>query len=672
MNKEPKEKKNKEKKEKDLKMPKDFKFTPEGEEVYRKDKLGLLASANLREYPYLQFDNMSYSRQYFENEKVGLNFIRPKRNKAETPFTSGITANKIRTIGSMINGYNFEPVFTVKHKGKILDELSVIFTEWVRDSRAKEKYGEKMRIQNRSLLEQGTAYTIEHNVNSTTYDKPLLSPYIDMARLDNVKYAKGKKKICSTPQCDHMRGTKVFLGNMKENNIDRQEITYIVEFAPYEQLKSAFGCLENFQYVKEGKGAPSMLQELYIQNPYHLDNVEAMVKENEVVRIIDPINNRHQIYISTIPMFPEDFPLTVVSPSGKINIAKGDLNPSEDFAISRGIPFDTKIDQQMYDLTVKIMFIKMKQSAYVPSVNNTGKYLSAGIYEPSSMSEGFEADRIQPLIKDPGIKTPDFSWAQMIQQSIDEKSLRSILEGQVTDASTLGEYLDRAKKAMVTIGYIFDAICNWEEQKSLLRLYNLIAYGVSYKADNDKEYQELFIGSDESQYNVRFIDDAPTTQEEKDKQEAEDFKKDLEAKKNGYDTKHATIAIKALRKVLKDPDFIIEVDVVPVDKNNDTIAQVKFINKIATAKQFWPEDLANDRLKKQYARFFNDSYTDIFKSPEELELELMEAQQQMAQQISMQSQGGKPADPNKKMEEAKAKGKQQPALPNPMVDGFFR
>lgn len=658
--------------EQPIPIEKDIILSVHQEAVRTADRRGLLAAANLREYPYLQFDNMAYSRQYFENEKVGMNFIRPKRNKAETPFTSGITANKIRTIGSMINGYNFEPVFTVKHKGAILDELSVIFTEWVRDSRAKEKYNEKMRIQNRSLFEQGTAYTIEHYVNNTTYEKDLLSPYIDVTKLDTVRYAKGKKKIWGMPQCDHLRGTKVFLGNMKENNIDRQEIVYIVEFSPYAQLKSAFGMLENFQYVKEGKGAPSMLQQLYIQNPYHLDNVEAMVKENEVVTVIDPINNRYQIYISTIPMFPEDFPLTVVSPSGKINIAKGDLNPSEDFAISRGIPFDTKIDQQMYDLTVKIMFIKMKQAAYTPTVNNTGKFLSSAIYEPGMMSEGFKAQDIEKLIDSPGITNADFSWAQMLNQSIDEKSLRSILEGQVTDASTLGEYLDRSKKAMVTIGYIFDAICNWEQQKSLLRLYNLIAYGVSKKADDDTQYQELFIGSDKDQWNISFNDDTVITEEEKIKREKAMFKKDLEAKDKGTDTKHATISIKNLRKLINDPDFIIEVDVVPVDKNNDSLAQIKFINKLTTAqKLFGPQDLATDRLKKQYARFFNDSYTDIFKSPEELELELMQAQQQMADSMGAQLQSGQ-ANPQDQMKQAQEKGAPKAPAPNPMVDGFFR
>lgn len=655
------------------KIEKDIQLTASQKAIRDSDRLGLVAAANLREYPYLQFDNMSYSRQYFENEKVGLNYIRPKRNKAETPFTSGITANKIRTIGSMVNSYNFEPVFTAKYQGKILDELSTIFTEWVRDSRTKEKYDEKMRTQNRSLLEQGTAYTIEHFVNNTFYEKPILSPYVDMAKLDEVKYAKGTKKVYGMPQCDHLRGTKVFLGNMKQSDIDKQNIVYTVEFAQHQDLKSAFGCLENFQYVKEGKGAPSMLQNLYIQNPYHLDNVEAMVKENEVVTVIDPINNRFQIYISTIPMFPEDFPLTVVSPSGKINIAKGDLNPSEDFAISRGIPFDTKIDQQMYDLTWKIIFIKMKQSAYVPSVNNTGKYLSSGIYEPGMMSEGFEADRIQSLIKDPGIKPADFSWAEMIQKSIDDKSLRSILEGQVTNASTLGEYLDRSKKALVTIGYIFDAICNWEEQKSLLRLYNLIAYGVSKKADDDSQYQELFIGSNEDQYNVQFVDNLPSTEQEIKQFEAEMFKKDLAAKDDGYGVKHATISIKNLRKLVNDPDFIIEVDVVPVDKNNDTIAQIKFINKLTTAQSlFGPQDLATDRLKKQYARFFNDSYSDIFKTKEELDLELMQAQQQMAQNINSQANAALPQDMKQQMAQAQSNGKPKLATPNPMVDGFFK
>ncbi len=402
-----------------------------------------------------------------------------------------------------------------------------------------------------------------------------------------------------------------------------------------------------------------------IETAAGIDNVEAMINENEVVTVIDELNNRFQIYISEIPMFPEDFPLTVTSPSGKINIAKGDLNPSEDFAISRGIPFDTKIDQQMYDLTWKIMFIKMKQSAYVPTVNNTGKFLSSAIYEAGMMSEGFKAGEIEKLMDNPGIQNADFSWAKLIQESIDDKSLKSILEGQVTDAGTLGEYLDRSKKAMVTIGYIFDAISNWEERKSLLRLYNLIAYGVNKKADGSKEYQDIFIGSENDQWNVKFVDDNYVTK-------GEMFKKDLAAKDSGYEMKHATISIKLLQKVVNDPEFLVEVDVVPVDKNNDTIAQIKFINKLTTAQQlFGPDALANDRLKKQYARFFNDSYTDIFKSPEELQLDLMQAQQDMANNIAAQAQGGK-VDMKDQMNKAQDAGRPKVTAPNAMVDGFYK
>lgn len=647
-------------KKQDTAQTKECILSESAEQMRSFDSRKILDLAKQREFPFLQFDNMSYSRQYFENEKVGLNFLSPKKNKSETTFTSGITANKIRTIGSMINGYNFEPMFTVKYKGEVLDDLSTIFTEWVRDSRIKEKYNEKVRIQNRTLLEQGTAYTIERYVNQVYLDKKILSAYSDMSKLDTVKYAQAIKKTTGMPKCDHLRGTKVFLSNMQDNSIDNQGLVYTVEFAPYDMLKSIFGNMQNFEYVHKGKGAPTMLDGLYIQNPYHIDNFASNIEENEVVTVIDEINNRYQIYISRVPMFPEDFPLTVISPSGKINIAKGDLNPSQDFAISRGIPFDTKIDQQMYDLTVKIMFIKMKQSAYVPSVNNTGKYLSSAIYEPGMVSEGFKAQEIEKLIDNPGIQQADFSWAQFLGQSIDEKSLRSILEGQVANASTLGEYLDRTKKAAVTIGYIFDAICNWEAQKSLLRLYNLIAYGVNKKADDDKKYQDLFIGGSEEQWNVTFSDTNTALPDDM-------FKKDIMAEKEGKNVKHANIAIKELRKVLNDPEFVIEVDVVPTDKNNDSIAQAKFISKLTQAQAlFGPQSMAMDRIKKQYARFFNDSYSDIFKTPEELELELMQAQQQMADNIANQ------ANMNPQQAQKMPPQEVQKSGANPLVDGFFK
>ncbi len=628
------------------------------------DTTNLRTIARQREIPYLQFDGMSYSQQYFENEKIGMSYIYPKKNKAETPFTSGIGADKIKTLGSMVNGFHFEPSFTIKKKNEPIDDLSVIITNWVRDSREKEKYDEKVRIQNRSLFEQGTAYTVERYFSYSIENKKILSPYIDLAKLDKVKWiSKGKKSIdyCST---DHVRGTKVFLENMTLNDIDEQPRVYIVNLVQYDLVKEIFGNLENFKnFVPEGKGSARMLADMYgTINAYHPEFLQQDIPENEVVEVYDYINQRYQVYVSTIPMFDEGFPLKVVSPSGCIPIAKGDLDPSEDFAISRGIPFNMKIDQQLYDLTFKIALIKMKQSAYVPSVNNTGKFMSSAVYEPGMMSEGFQAEKIQALISDPGIKPADFSLLQLIKEIINDKSINPVLEGQAGGSNTLGEYMDKTRKAMLKIGYVFDAVTNWEKQKSLLRFYNQLAYGIRKKPEGG--YEDLSLSDEddgETTWNVQFKDENYVTDEEM-------FQKDIVAEKEGRNIKNAIISPKLLREILENPDYTVSVDIVPVDKNNDTITQMKLVQKITQAMQlFGPESLAVDRLKKRYARVMGEKFEDFFKTPEEVELEMLQAQQEMAQYV--QNQGATPGKPPAP----------QPVQPGKtgdyqkqMVDGFFQ
>lgn len=629
------------------------------------DTKNLRTIARQREIPYLQFDGMSYSEQYFENEKIGMSYIYPKKNKAETPFTSGIGADKVKTLGSMINGYHFEPNFTIKKKNEPIDDLSIISTNWVRDSREREKYHEKVRIQNRSLFEQGTAYTLERYLSYAVEDKKILSPYVDLSKLDKVQWVSKGKKCVDYCETAHLRGTKVFLENMTLNDIRFQPRAYIVQLMQYDLLEEVFGKLENFKYVTQGKGAPRMLADMYgTINAYHPEFLQQDIPENEIVEVFDRINNRYQIYISTIPILEEEYPLRVVSPSGTIPIAKGDLDPSEDFAISRGIPFNMKIDQQLYDLTFKIALIKMKQSAYTPSVNNTGKYMSAAIYEPAMMSEGFQAEKIQKLIEDPGIKQTDFSLLELIKDIINDKSINPILEGQAGGSNTLGEYMDKTRKAMLKIGYVFDAVINWEKQKALLRFYNLIAYGIRKKSNGQYEDLSLSDADDAgTAWNVQFQDDNRASDEDV-------YQEDIDAEKEGKNVKHAVISPKLLREILDNPDYSVSVDIIPVDKNNDTITQMKLVQKITQAMQlFGPESLAVERLKKRYALVMGEKFEDFFKTPEEIELEMMQAQQELAQYVQQSAknpQGGMPS-PSR----GRGARPQESEYQKQMVEGFF-
>jgi hypothetical protein len=95
-----------------------------------------------------------------------------------------------------------------------------------------------------------------------------------------------------------------------------------------------------------------------------------------------------------------------------------------------------------------------------------------------------------------------------------------------------------------------------------------------------------------------------------------------------------------MREMLDNPDYYFCYEVVPVDKNNDKLAQLMFVNLITQASQlFGMESLQVENLKKQYASIMGKSYDDIFLSPQEVQAK----QQQMIQeQQMMAAQGIKP------------------------------
>lgn len=618
------------------------------------DLARLYEVAQVRESPHPQFDDMGYMKYNETNEMADISYIPRKTNKMDTRMTSGITHEKDSSILALLQSFNFECRVRVFDQDKEeLYSLSDAMTAMLRKSRELEKYDEKRPIYYRNLLVQGTAFVREKYVQRWVPKKVITSKDIQFNELDAIKWTNaGFECIYEGCVSELVDGKKVFMEDIRQQDKDLQPGIWTIQYVPRVIVASIWKDAKRWKYVP--KQSTGMTGQMLTNASRYADWTLGIVDYTkiEVIEVFRPFDNRYQVYLNGVPMLDAGFPLTAISPSGCMPIAKGDLDPMNMFAYSKSIPAKTKVDQAVYDSTVKVMNVKFEQGAFPPSGNLTGKVLSPYVFMPGRMTPNLRPDDLPALMQNVGITPADFNYVNFIQQQINSKSISSILDGTNSPGSTpntetLGEYELTMQRAMLKLGGIFDAVINWEKQMAHLRVQNIIANWTTpidqdvdkVKGELKQVYKTVTVDDtfEDGKKGLRVIQFTPFNK--KSSMDIHNDEMDY-AKKTGKEVRYSYIN----PNLLRDMDFHFYYEVIPVDKNNDESSQKSFIMMIQNAiALFGPQSLNVETLKKQYAYKFNQDFDKMFT-----------AQAPGAPQMPMQMQPGQ--QPNQ----------MQPNMPSPM------
>lgn len=594
----------------------------------------LYSISQVRESPQPQFDGMGYMKYNETNEMADMSYIPPKKNKMDSRLVTGTTHEKDSSLLSMMSNFNFEGTIRIFRGSEEQTDLGTAMTAWVRASREAEFYDRKRPVNYRNMLVQGTSFVQESFIERFMPKKVVDLDTVDFSKLDQVDWVNaGLELLSSGCESGLVDGKKVFMENIRENDIQQQPGVYLVEYVPREVIRSGWGASKRWNDVPKSCSGPMGSVGYITQGSIYSDWTFAEVDENkiEVIQVFRRFENRYQVYLNGIPMLPVGFPLTAISPSGLVPIAKGDLDQMNLFAYSKSIPAKTKVDQAVFDEIIRLMLIKFQQSAFVPRVNNTDMILTQNILMPGKMNQGFKATDVAPLIDNPGITASDFSFYQLFKTQLDDKSISAILEGNTgTDQMTLGQYMDMQKKQMLKLGSIFDAVINWERQMLQLRVMNLIANGARPVGDiRDASFRDVVVddsfGDAKGTRVIKFQKGITKTSDDV-FNEQEGIKR-----QTGNEVRISYIDPVQLRALLSDKSYSFVYEIVPVDKNNDKLSQAFFVSTIAQAAElFGPQSLNVDTLKKRYASVFNEEFDTLF-----LDSQTVQANQQRQQMSQM-------------------------------------
>lgn len=601
----------------------------------------LYSISQVRESSHPQFDGMGYLKWNESNEMADISFLAPKKNKFDTRVTSGITHEKDSSILGMINGFNYEVNLTIFYKDRELPELSTTATAWIRKSRELDKYDEKRPILYRNLIVQGTANAsvkwVEEYVPNKVVTKSNNGNYADA---DGIAWeVMGQRCAFKGVRVELEDGKKVFYEDFHVNDIRKQPGIYIVNYIPRERLESIWGNSPRWKNVPAKSAPNGTIGAMITQGSIYSDWFFLLTDftKCEVIEAIRPYENRYQIYINGIPMLKEGFPLTELSPSGLAFIAKGDIDPMNMCAYSKGIPAKTKMDQALYDTLIRIGLIKMEQSAFVPSGNNSGRLLSPDIFMPSKLTRNLKREDISPLIDPTGVTPGDFNFINLIKEQISSKSITTMLENGMPEKGqgnmTYGQYMETQRRQLLTLGGIFDGVINWEKQISHLNFMLLLQH--CDEKESDTTVKDTFEDGSKGLRIMRFKRD--NFDQSGDKTDSYLHDEELQyQEETGMDCRISEMDPDEMRKMITDPDYYFYYEIIPVDKNNDKISQAMFIAMITQAiNLFGYQSMKVQSLKQKYARVMGVSFDDLFLSEDE-----QNQQQQKAMEDAAMAQAG--------------------------------
>jgi hypothetical protein len=541
----------------------------------------------MRDQPWAEFDDMDYVTYWETNAKAANAYLPPKADEQEVRTTSGTTQEKKNTLLTSILNLNLEPDIEAFDKNDDeVDELGTIMEDLVRKSRKIEKYDEYKRIDiYNELLGQGTVFVEERYKEYRLPSKTITN--FDVKSPDKMTWKKGVDKIYKECDASLVCGLNVYLGNIRETNLENQPFLVLRRILTRAEAKSIYGewgrwknVPKQFQAVNGDKDVDSVPF-----NDWTLENFqEGMVEE---LRYFNKWSNDFQIMLNGVMMFPvkEDgtYPLTEISGVCEYPVSQGVIEKISNFAYGKSIPAKTKVDQALFDEMLKAIVIKTRKSYNPPLANNTGETLSKRVQWAGQITDDLQGEKLTPIGDNGGVTSAEFNAIQFIKQIIDGKSVDPIMEGQSASGNqTAREIVELKQQSMMRMGLAILGVVNMEKRLCTLRLYNILRYwtepidkditgkkqDIYRKVSVDATFDEGIDGTREIVFTEEIPDQTQIYAEE-----------ELTKEVTGKNVRKAYIN----PKILKSMDYHWYLDITPVPKEDNALKVAQFTETVQTA-----------------------------------------------------------------------------------------
>lgn len=609
-------------------LPKDWKPV-----VLNKDELddinGIMLSLNaardMRDRPQPELDDMTPVQYYESNRKKDLSYIPPKLNKGDVRIVNGLTREKDTTLLSTVLNMNLEPDITGFDSDNLMvAELGDNMGDMVKKSREIEDYDRKRPIIYREMIAQGDVFVQEtfvedfRNMPITDLDwDPKVNGVSDFSMQERLK------RLFSGCAVRMINQKKIYVGDIRKEYIQDQDVVAVMNIYSRQEAFSRYAFWERWANV------PTTIDTTQFfaldGSLYKSWNLVRLANQDQVAEIMvyRPKLNRFQILLNGVPMLPHNMPMTYMFPSGEVPIAQGKLEPISDFYLSKSQPSKVKIDQEVLDETTRLMIDGMRQSRKPPMGNKGKKVYASGIFTAGKITPDVKPGDLFSILPPEalGIKPSEFSFYQLIKQSINDKTVNDSYAGQEPsggDGTPTATQIDTEKEQQaLKLGSALDGFVNLERRMTWLRIYDIMENWTqpldSNWDDDAKSFKAVYrqfsmhTTVEDGQKGIKMFrfgtDKYP---------EMKDHQKEEEKLTDKYNMPVRIVYLDPeILRAMKYTWFIL---INPTPRSNDKLTQLMFIQNLNEAISiFGPDALNIEYLKQRFAILINEDYNKYFK-----------------------------------------------------------
>ena len=650
-----------------LKKPYTKEFTPaeySPEELLFREKLKEMCElARIqREQPFDEFDGQTYEQYYESNKKAANAYIAPKINEGDVRVSGGITKEKKKTLLSALLNYNYQPSVLAFNEHEIEDsEIGSMCSDLIKKSRQLEepRYEEKRPLLYSELLDQGTAHVwekwYEYKIPDNEYKD------FEMAGV-KVKGMEIIEKLAETfKRCEiqSIPGINVFPGNVKEFYIQRQPYMVIRNPESWAVLEAKYGGWERWKNVPTTFDPVIMRDNQIAYDKWQMLTTKDRTLGEELI-IMNKWENWFMVMVNGTMMLPIKFPLKYLIGITEYPTTKGDIGPiSEHFYWSKSSPADTKIDDQLFSETLKLMYLKTRRSFKPPYINNTGQELTDKIFDAGMMTPNVqEKGLVRLLPDDQGVTPSEYNFFSLMKSIMDNKTMSPVMEGQALDkAASAREVVEVKQQGMAKIGLPILGVMNMENRMSWLRLQNIVSH---WTDPIDQKVKEIINGVPQIDKKYRTVSVETTLENGRSGNRVVKFTKeripgtpDEQAQiiKNREDLVYKKTG-KIQRRVYIDPDwwkaakYNYYIESTPVPRDSTELQAAMFSEKIGQGYNlFGPQSFNQDYLKQRWSTVQREDYERLFVQPEQQPAQPGMPPMQPGQQAPQGQPMGAPAIP---------------------------
>lgn len=474
---------------------------------YRNDILNKLQmSYNIRERSHSELNDKTYSEYYLINRQQDMAYNPPKKNPGDSRLVTGITHEKDNTIQQLIVDMNLQPQLEAYDQDDPeMKDWASFLTSLVKKSLKKEGFKKKFADYVRVNISQGNAFILEQRTKKYETRKVPIgnapSPYLQ-------KFNTITEMTDEYCESVGVPNTAVYLANLLEPELAKQEYVFVVLHMPTTSVAQMFKDFPRWESVPKTPtwtvpaNTDGLWGDYWLQQPAK-DYTEVIVYMNKP-------NNECQWFLNGTMMYPIEekggkiigFPLTYFSPSGEYMLTKWNNERIPFFAYAKGIPTKNEVKEETANEFLRIATHKFRYSAFPSLGNNTDKIMPANIWDPSVIIPDVRGEDLSVLNPNGTLTQPDFSFYEMIMNSIDETSISKSLEGSNNQNVTATQYVDQKKENLKKLGITIDGTIEGLRDFFWLRLMNEMFYIDQKKKIYSKDEQKLiemydsFLGED--------------------------------------------------------------------------------------------------------------------------------------------------------------------------------